>query len=127
MAFHIVNQFFYGRFLGAAVVGVMKVLCRSVMVIWLSLAALPAWSQSSMKVVVLGDVVTSGYRLHDKQSFATVLKRSLWEQGYQSVDVVDFTSPDFTSANALSEIDTLLLTGQMWCWCSWVRMMSEEG
>ncbi|MDX2112330.1 MAG: GDSL-type esterase/lipase family protein [Alphaproteobacteria bacterium] len=61
-----------------------------------------------MKVLVLGDMITSGYRLHSQQTFSSVLERMLRQNGYGSITVVDYTNPYYTTSAVLEQMENVL-------------------
>jgi len=69
----------------------------------------PAWAvQSTIRVVVYGDSLTSGYLLQPEQAFPAKLYRKLRENGFTNVEVTNMSQPGETTAGGLARISSVL-------------------
>lgn len=62
----------------------------------------------SIRVIIFGDSLTSGYQLQPQQSFAAKLDRKFKANGYGNIEVVNMSVAGETSAGGLERLNTLL-------------------
>lgn len=59
-----------------------------------------AHAQGNMRIVVFGDSLTSGYQLHENESYPNKLDYKLKEIGYKNVDVINMSVTGQTTSRA---------------------------
>jgi len=64
--------------------------------------------QSTIRVVVYGDSLTSGYELQPEQAFPARLYRKLRENGFTNVEVVNMSVPGQTTAGGFEHISSVI-------------------
>lgn len=75
--------------------------------LFLLLSASAASAQSSMRVVVFGDSLVSGYHLEREQAFAARLEQKMRDIGYTGVTVSNAAIDGQTTANAIDRINVV--------------------
>lgn len=67
-----------------------------------------AQAQVSMRVVVFGDSLVSGYHIQKDQAFAARLEQKLKEMGYTGVQVINAAQEGMTTAMAIDPLNSVI-------------------
>jgi|GEM_PF-2352286 len=65
-------------------------------------------AQSSLRVVVFGDSLVSGYHIQAEQAYAARLEQKLREIGYTGVSVINMAAEGLTTATAMDRVSNVL-------------------
>ena len=67
-----------------------------------------ARAQETIRIIVFGDSLTSGYELQPEQAFPARLKQKLMAVGFSNIDVSNMSVSDETTNDAVKRLDALL-------------------
>jgi acyl-CoA thioesterase-1 len=82
-----------------------------ILLLMLVVLVLPAdlRAQTGMKIVVLGDNITSGYQIQENEGYAGKLYHRLRDIGYQEISVINMSETGRTSSTAMQVINKVLV------------------